>query len=63
MKIDAFMGQLAAINFHLGRFCTAKPLVFKPTHNFEFTFTRLAEMGGVDAPSRLLRFSTVTSAS
>jgi membrane-associated phospholipid phosphatase len=47
MKIDAFMGQLADNQFPPRPLLHGETISFKPTRNVEFSFTRLAEMGGV----------------
>lgn len=41
------MGQLAGNQFPPGPLLHGETVSLKPTHNLEFTFTRLAEMGGV----------------
>ena len=46
MKIDAFIGQLAGNQFPPRPLLHGEMISFKPTHNLELTFTRLAEMGG-----------------
>ncbi len=47
VKFDAFMGQLAANQFPPRPLLHGETISFKPTRNVEFSFTRLAEMGGV----------------
>jgi membrane-associated phospholipid phosphatase len=47
MKIDAFFGKLSGNQFPPRPVLHGETVSFKPTHNLELTFTRMAEMGGV----------------
>jgi membrane-associated phospholipid phosphatase len=46
MKIDAFIGKLSGNTFPARPILHGEKISFKPTKNFEFAVTRLAEMGG-----------------
>jgi hypothetical protein len=50
MKIDAFMGKLSGNEFPARPILHGEKVSFKPTKNFEFGFSRLAEMGGAAIP-------------
>jgi hypothetical protein len=50
MKIDLFIGKLSGNQFPPRPVLHGEKFAFKPTHNFEFGFTRTGEMGGVGRP-------------